>query len=72
MRNEGLEKDKIFISLVRKVKEDEAKYSAQTEAHKAKVEDLRRQLAKAKEHCEVAKASQEISEWWKARLEKKY
>jgi hypothetical protein len=28
LRNEGLEKDKIFISLVSKVKEDEAKYNA--------------------------------------------
>jgi hypothetical protein len=70
LRNEGLEKDKILISLVSKVKEDDAKYNAQTEAHKAEVEDLQRQLAEAKEHCEVAKASKEISEWWKTRLEK--
>jgi hypothetical protein len=28
LRNEGLEKDKIFISLVNKVKEDEANYKA--------------------------------------------
>jgi hypothetical protein len=70
LRNEGLEKDKILVSLVSKVKEDEAKYNAQVEAHKVEVEDLRRQLAEAKENCEVAKASQEISEWWKARLEK--
>jgi hypothetical protein len=65
-----LEKDKILISLVNKIKEDEAKYNAQAEAHKAEVEDLRKQLAEAKENCEIAKASQEISEWWKARMEK--
>jgi hypothetical protein len=70
MRNEGLEKDKILISLVNTIKEDEAKYNAQAEAHKADVEDLRKQLAEAKENCEVVKANQEISEWWKARLEK--
>jgi chromosome segregation ATPase len=70
LRNEGLEKDKILISLVDKIKEDEAKYNAQAEAHKAKVEDLQKQLAEAKENCEVVKASQEISERWKARLEK--
>jgi hypothetical protein len=70
LRNEVLEKDKILISLVSKIKEDEAKYNAQAEAQKAEVEDLRKQLAKAKENCEVAKANQEISEWWKARLEK--
>jgi hypothetical protein len=70
LRNEALEKDKILISLVNKVKEDEAKYNAQVEAHKAEVEDLRKQLAEANENCAVAKASQEISEWSQARLEK--
>ena len=69
-RTEGLEKDMILISLVNKMKEDEAKYNAQAEAQKAEVEDLRKQLAEAKENCEVTKASQEISEWWKAKLEK--
>jgi hypothetical protein len=32
LRNEGLEKTKFLISLVNKVKEDEANYNAQTEA----------------------------------------
>jgi hypothetical protein len=40
LRNEGLEKDKILISLVNKMKEDEAKYNAQAEAQRAKVENL--------------------------------
>jgi hypothetical protein len=70
LRNEALEKDKILISLVSKVKEDEAKYNAQAGAHKAKVEDLRKKLAEANEKCVVTKASQEISEWWKTKLEK--
>jgi chromosome segregation ATPase len=70
LRNEGLEKDKILISLVSKMKKDEAKFNAQADAQKAEVENLRKQLAEAKENCEVAKASQEISEWWKARLKK--
>jgi hypothetical protein len=34
LRNEGLEKDKNLISLVNKVKEDEAIYKAQVEAQK--------------------------------------
>jgi fructose/tagatose bisphosphate aldolase len=55
---------------VSKVKEDEAKYNAQVEAQKAEIKELRKKLAEANENCEVAKASQEISEWWKARLEK--
>jgi hypothetical protein len=70
LRNKGLEKDKILISLVSKIKEDEAKYNAQAEAQKAEVEDLRRQLAEAKENCALAQANQEISEYWKNKLEK--
>ena len=46
LRNEALEKDKILISLVSKVKEDEAKHNAQAEAHKAEVEDLRKSSSK--------------------------
>jgi hypothetical protein len=70
VRNEGLEKDKILISLVNKVKEDEANYKAQAEAQKTEIEDLRRQLTKAKENCALAQANQEISEYWKISLEK--
>jgi hypothetical protein len=70
LRNEGLEKDKILISLVNKVKEDEANFKAQAEAQKTKMEDLRRQLAEAKEKCALAQANQEISEYWKNYLEK--
>ena len=72
LRNEGLEKDKILISLVSKMKEEEeeAKYNAQAEAQKAEVEELRKKLAEANENYAVAKASKEISEWTQARLEK--
>jgi hypothetical protein len=70
LRNEGLEKDKILISLVNKVKEDEANFKAQAEAQKTEIEDLRRQLAEAKENCALAQANQEISEYWKIYLEK--
>jgi predicted nucleic acid-binding Zn-ribbon protein len=70
LRNEGLEKDKILISLVNKVKEDEANFKAQAEAQKTEIEDLRRQLAEAKEKCAVAQTNQEISEYWKNYLEK--
>jgi hypothetical protein len=37
LRNEGLEKDKILLSLVNKVKEDEASFKAQVEAQKLKL-----------------------------------
>jgi Ribonuclease G/E len=56
--------------LVNKVKEDEANYKAQAEAQKTEIEDLRRQLAKAKENCALVQANQEISEYWKNKLEK--
>jgi predicted RNase H-like nuclease (RuvC/YqgF family) len=50
LRNEGIKKDKILFSLVNKVKEDEASFKAQAEAQKTEIEDLRRQLAEAKEN----------------------
>jgi malonyl CoA-acyl carrier protein transacylase len=70
LRNEALEKDKILLSLVSKVKEGDAKSNTQAEAHKAEVEDLRKKLAEANENLALAKASEEISEWSKTRLEK--
>jgi hypothetical protein len=70
LRNEALEKDKILLSLVDKVKKDEAKFNAQSEAHKAEVEGLLKKLAEANENFEVTKVKQEISEWSNARLEK--
>jgi hypothetical protein len=42
LRNEGLEKDKILISLVNKIKEDKATSKAQAEAQKSEIEDLRK------------------------------
>jgi GTPase involved in cell partitioning and DNA repair len=65
-----LEKDKILLSLVDTVKKDEAKFNAQSEAHKAEVEDLRKKLVEANENFELAKVKQEISEWSNTRLEK--
>jgi hypothetical protein len=65
LRNEGLEKDKILISLVNKIKEDGASSKAQAEAQKNEIEDLRKQLAEAKEKCAVAEANRDASEYWK-------
>jgi plasmid replication initiation protein len=70
LRNEGLEIDKILISLVNKVKEDEASFKAQDEIQKNEIEDLRKQLAETKEKCGLAEANQDISEYWKNYLEK--
>jgi hypothetical protein len=70
LRNEGLEKDKILISLVDKVKEDEASSKTQAEVQKNEIEDLRKQLGEAKEKCAVVEANREASEYWKNYLEK--
>ena len=70
LRNEGLEKDKILISLVNKIKEDEARSKAQAEAQKNEIEDLQKQLAEVKVKCAVAKADRDASECWKNYLEK--
>jgi hypothetical protein len=70
LRNEGLEKDKILISLVNNIKEDEASSKVQAEAHKSEIEDLRKQLAEAKLKCVVAEADRDASEYWKNYFEK--
>lgn len=70
LRNEAVEKDKILLSLVDKVKKDKAKFNTQSEAYKAEIEDLRKKLAEANENFELAKAKQEISQWLNKRMEK--
>jgi hypothetical protein len=70
LRNEATEKDKILLSLVNKVKEDEASFKAQAEIQKIEIEDLRKQLAESKEKCGLAEANRDISEYWKNYLEK--
>jgi hypothetical protein len=70
LRNEGLEKDKILISLVNKIKEDEASSKVQAEAQKSEIEDLRKQLAEAKLKCAVVEADRDANEYWKNYFEK--
>jgi hypothetical protein len=69
LRNEGLEKDKILISLVNKIKEDEGSSKVQAEAQKSEIEDLRKQLAEAKLKCAVAETDRNASEYWKKYFE---
>jgi hypothetical protein len=65
-----LEKDKILLILVDKVKRDEANFKTQSEAQKIEIEDLQKQLAEAKEKCAVVEAKRGISEQWTNHLEK--
>jgi cell division septum initiation protein DivIVA len=46
---------------VDKVKRDEANFKTQSEAQKIEIEDLRKQLAEAKEKCAVVEAKRGIS-----------
>jgi cell division septum initiation protein DivIVA len=59
-----------MLTLVDKVKEDEANFKTQSEAQKIEIDDFRKQLAEAKEKCAVAKAKRGISENWSNHLEK--
>jgi hypothetical protein len=65
-----MEKDKILLTLVDKVKGDEANLKAQSEIQKNEIEDLQKQLAEAKLKCVVAEADQDASEYWKNYFEK--
>jgi hypothetical protein len=69
LRNEALKKDKILLSLVDRLKTSKAKLSAQAEAHKAEVEDLKK-FAETSEIFEVAMVKHEISEIEKSRTQK--
>jgi hypothetical protein len=69
LRNEVLEKDKILHSLINKIKEDEATFRGQAEAQKHEIEDLRKQLARAKEECILEETRRELSDQWANHLE---
>jgi hypothetical protein len=69
LRNEALEKDKILLTLVDKIKEDEATSKAQAEAQKCEIQDLQKQLARAKEECILEETKRELSDQWANHLE---
>jgi hypothetical protein len=70
LRNEALEKDKILLTLVDKVKGDEANYKTQSEIQRGKIENLQKQLAEAKLKCAIAEADRDASDYWKNYWEK--
>jgi hypothetical protein len=70
LRNKALEKDKILLFLVDRLKASEAKLDAQTEAHKVEIENLKKQLAETSEKFEVTMVKHEISEIEKSRAQK--
>jgi hypothetical protein len=68
LRNEGLEKDKILHSLLKK--QDKAASKAQAEAQKCKIKNLQKQLAEANLRCATTEANLEVSDYWKNHWEK--
>jgi hypothetical protein len=64
-----MEKDKILVTLVDKMKENEASSKTQTEAQKREIEDLRKQLARAKEERILEETKRELSDQWANHLE---
>jgi hypothetical protein len=69
LRNEALEKDKILLTLVDKVKKDEAASKTQAEAHKREIKDLQKQLARAKEERVLEETKRELSDHMVNKLE---
>jgi predicted RNase H-like nuclease (RuvC/YqgF family) len=70
LRNEALEKDKILLSLVEKLKSSEARLSAQAEAHEADIQELKRKVAEATEKFNVEVVKHKISEIERSRAQK--
>ena len=64
-----MEKDKILVTLVDKIKEDEAASKAQAAAQKHEIDDLRKQLARAKEERILEETKRELSDQWANHLE---
>jgi hypothetical protein len=65
-----LEKDKILLTLVDKVKGDEANYKTQSEIQRNEIENLQKHLAEAKLKCAIAEADRDASDYWKNYWEK--
>jgi mannose/fructose/N-acetylgalactosamine-specific phosphotransferase system component IIB len=62
LRNEALEKDKILLSLVERLKSSEAKLSTQAKLHRAEVQELEKKLGEATENFNVELMKHEISD----------
>jgi hypothetical protein len=70
LRNEALEKDKILLSLVERLKSSEARLCAQAEAHEAEVQELKKKVAEATENFNVEVVKHEICEIERSRAQK--
>jgi chromosome segregation ATPase len=70
LRNKALEKDKILLSLVERLKSSKARLSTQAETHEADMQELKKKVAKATENFNVEVARHEIGEIERSRTQK--
>jgi phenylalanyl-tRNA synthetase alpha subunit len=70
LRNEALEKDKILLSLVKRLKSSEAKLSTQEEMHRSEIQELEKKLGEATENFNVELTKREIHDIERSRLQK--
>jgi hypothetical protein len=70
LRNEALEKDKILLSLVERLKSSEAKLSTQEELHRSEVQELEKKLGEVTENFNVEPTKREISDIERLRVPK--
>jgi signal recognition particle GTPase len=70
LRNEALEKDKILLSLVERLKSSEDRLSAQAKAHEAEVQELTKKVAEATANIDVEVVKHEICEIERSRAQK--
>jgi hypothetical protein len=68
--DEALEKDKILLSLVERLKSSEARLSAQAETHEADMQELKKKIAEATENFNVEIVKHEICEIERSRAQK--
>jgi hypothetical protein len=70
LRNEALEKDKIMLSLVERLKSSEAKLFTQAELHRSEVHELEKKLSEVTENFNVELTKREISDIERLRVQK--
>jgi hypothetical protein len=70
LRNEALEKDKILLPLVERLKSSEAKLSTQAELHRSEVQELEKKLGEVTENFNVERTKREISDIERLRVQR--
>jgi predicted RNase H-like nuclease (RuvC/YqgF family) len=70
LRNEALEKDKILLSLVERLKSCKASLSAQAEAHEDEMQELKKKVVEVTENFNVEVVKHEICEIERSRAQK--